>query len=148
MGVPQENPDEVCPAGWQPGSSTMKPDPVGCPPARSPLRLGAHALMPAPQSLLLNNHAPRRPDCQRINGHHCQLVCIQLVCLPAAVEGLWEWNCCSRNGETLSAPELSLRVCDRQCSCVHGHADGQVAQRCPSFVSLRGAWGTSLIPPS
>jgi len=25
----QENPDEVCPAGWQPGGSTMKPDPVG-----------------------------------------------------------------------------------------------------------------------
>lgn len=23
----QENPDEVCPAGWQPGSVTMKPDP-------------------------------------------------------------------------------------------------------------------------
>lgn len=25
----QENPDEVCPAGWQPGEKTMKPDPVG-----------------------------------------------------------------------------------------------------------------------
>ena len=23
----QENPDEVCPAGWQPGSNTMKPTP-------------------------------------------------------------------------------------------------------------------------
>lgn len=36
----QENPDEVCPAGWQPGGSTMKPDPVGCPntPPPSPPR--------------------------------------------------------------------------------------------------------------
>ena len=25
----QEHPDEVCPAGWQPGEKTMKPDPVG-----------------------------------------------------------------------------------------------------------------------
>nr|BAM62786.1 2-cys peroxiredoxin [Chlorella vulgaris] len=25
----QENPDEVCPAGWKPGSATMKPDPSG-----------------------------------------------------------------------------------------------------------------------
>jgi peroxiredoxin (alkyl hydroperoxide reductase subunit C) len=25
----QENPDEVCPAGWTPGAKTMKPDPVG-----------------------------------------------------------------------------------------------------------------------
>jgi len=25
----QENPDEVCPAGWKPGESTMKPDPKG-----------------------------------------------------------------------------------------------------------------------
>ena len=25
----QENPDEVCPAGWKPGEKTMKPDPVG-----------------------------------------------------------------------------------------------------------------------
>ena len=25
----QANPDEVCPAGWKPGSATMKPDPVG-----------------------------------------------------------------------------------------------------------------------
>jgi peroxiredoxin 2/4 len=25
----QENPDEVCPAGWRPGDDTMKPDPVG-----------------------------------------------------------------------------------------------------------------------
>lgn len=24
----QEHPDEVCPAGWQPGDATMKPDPV------------------------------------------------------------------------------------------------------------------------
>ncbi len=23
----QENPDEVCPAGWKPGDVTMKPDP-------------------------------------------------------------------------------------------------------------------------
>ena len=23
----QENPDEVCPAGWKPGEKTMKPDP-------------------------------------------------------------------------------------------------------------------------
>lgn len=23
----QENPDEVCPAGWKPGDETMKPDP-------------------------------------------------------------------------------------------------------------------------
>ena len=23
----QANPDEVCPAGWKPGSKTMKPDP-------------------------------------------------------------------------------------------------------------------------
>jgi len=25
----QSNPDEVCPAGWKPGSATMKPDPKG-----------------------------------------------------------------------------------------------------------------------
>ena len=25
----QENPDEVCPAGWKPGDTTMKPDPDG-----------------------------------------------------------------------------------------------------------------------
>ena len=25
----QSHPDEVCPAGWQPGAKTMKPDPVG-----------------------------------------------------------------------------------------------------------------------
>ena len=25
----QENPDEVCPAGWKPGDATMKPDPEG-----------------------------------------------------------------------------------------------------------------------
>ena len=25
----QENPDEVCPAGWKPGENTMKPDPKG-----------------------------------------------------------------------------------------------------------------------
>jgi hypothetical protein len=25
----QENPDEVCPAGWKPGDKTMKPDPEG-----------------------------------------------------------------------------------------------------------------------
>lgn len=25
----QENPDEVCPAGWKPGDKTMKPDPAG-----------------------------------------------------------------------------------------------------------------------
>lgn len=25
----QENPDEVCPAGWKPGDVTMKPDPKG-----------------------------------------------------------------------------------------------------------------------
>jgi len=25
----QENPDEVCPAGWKPGDKTMKPDPKG-----------------------------------------------------------------------------------------------------------------------
>jgi len=25
----QENPDEVCPAGWTPGDKTMKPDPTG-----------------------------------------------------------------------------------------------------------------------
>mmetsp|Transcript_37585 Transcript_37585/g.63142 ORF Transcript_37585/g.63142 Transcript_37585/m.63142 type:complete len:309 (-) Transcript_37585:163-1089(-) len=25
----QQNPDEVCPAGWQPGDNTMKPDPKG-----------------------------------------------------------------------------------------------------------------------
>ena len=25
----QSNPDEVCPANWQPGDATMKPDPVG-----------------------------------------------------------------------------------------------------------------------
>lgn len=25
----QENPDEVCPAGWKPGDETMKPDPDG-----------------------------------------------------------------------------------------------------------------------
>ncbi|KAK3283228.1 myb-like DNA-binding protein bas1 [Cymbomonas tetramitiformis] len=25
----QENPDEVCPAGWKPGEATMKPDPEG-----------------------------------------------------------------------------------------------------------------------
>ena len=25
----QENPDEVCPAGWKPGDDTMKPDPDG-----------------------------------------------------------------------------------------------------------------------
>jgi len=25
----QDNPDEVCPAGWTPGAKTMKPDPVG-----------------------------------------------------------------------------------------------------------------------
>ena len=25
----QENPDEVCPAGWKPGEVTMKPDPKG-----------------------------------------------------------------------------------------------------------------------
>ena len=25
----QENPDEVCPAGWQPGDSTIKEDPDG-----------------------------------------------------------------------------------------------------------------------
>lgn len=25
----QENPDEVCPAGWKPGDKTMKPDPSG-----------------------------------------------------------------------------------------------------------------------
>ena len=25
----QENPDEVCPAGWKPGDNTMKPDPEG-----------------------------------------------------------------------------------------------------------------------
>eukprot|EP00243_Klebsormidium_subtile_P003889 TRINITY_DN17520_c0_g1_i1.p1 TRINITY_DN17520_c0_g1~~TRINITY_DN17520_c0_g1_i1.p1 ORF type:complete len:299 (+),score=64.93 TRINITY_DN17520_c0_g1_i1:40-897(+) len=25
----QDNPDEVCPAGWKPGSATMKPDPKG-----------------------------------------------------------------------------------------------------------------------
>ena len=25
----QSHPDEVCPAGWQPGSATMKPDPQG-----------------------------------------------------------------------------------------------------------------------
>ena len=25
----QNNPDEVCPAGWKPGSATMKPDPEG-----------------------------------------------------------------------------------------------------------------------
>jgi len=23
----QENPDEVCPAGWKPGDKSMKPDP-------------------------------------------------------------------------------------------------------------------------
>jgi peroxiredoxin (alkyl hydroperoxide reductase subunit C) len=23
----QENPDEVCPAGWKPGEKSMKPDP-------------------------------------------------------------------------------------------------------------------------
>jgi alkyl hydroperoxide reductase subunit AhpC len=25
----QENPDEVCPAGWKPGDKSMKPDPKG-----------------------------------------------------------------------------------------------------------------------
>lgn len=25
----QAHPDEVCPAGWKPGSATMKPDPTG-----------------------------------------------------------------------------------------------------------------------
>ena len=25
----QDNPDEVCPAGWKPGEKTMKPDPSG-----------------------------------------------------------------------------------------------------------------------
>ena len=25
----QDNPDEVCPAGWKPGEATMKPDPTG-----------------------------------------------------------------------------------------------------------------------
>uniref|UniRef100_A0A453BYD9 thioredoxin-dependent peroxiredoxin n=1 Tax=Aegilops tauschii subsp. strangulata TaxID=200361 RepID=A0A453BYD9_AEGTS len=25
----QENPDEVCPAGWKPGEKSMKPDPKG-----------------------------------------------------------------------------------------------------------------------
>ena len=25
----QDNPDEVCPAGWKPGEKTMKPDPTG-----------------------------------------------------------------------------------------------------------------------
>jgi len=25
----QDNPDEVCPAGWKPGDKTMKPDPEG-----------------------------------------------------------------------------------------------------------------------
>ena len=25
----QDNPDEVCPAGWKPGDKTMKPDPKG-----------------------------------------------------------------------------------------------------------------------
>jgi peroxiredoxin (alkyl hydroperoxide reductase subunit C) len=25
----QNNPDEVCPAGWTPGAATMKPDPKG-----------------------------------------------------------------------------------------------------------------------
>jgi peroxiredoxin 2/4 len=24
----QSHPDEVCPAGWQPGSATMNPDPI------------------------------------------------------------------------------------------------------------------------